>query len=140
MSDIFTNTENALKLVFGAGTLATNVYTGISAETLLPPYVVCSCNRADEHPPYSNNYNTEVEIFVVSAADDGLGAHQTRVGAVRSIMGSGTIAADLTSYGTDYHAFGAHTLRLSPTVFDADERLWSTTLGLSIYSCAKDIS
>lgn len=118
------------------------VHTGQGNDQLAMPHVVCMAEVGEEFPQDTGNFWTQSTIEVHSSADPKttttLTAHRRRAAYVFDAFLNGTLAADLSSTGTDYHCFGIRNRRLGQE--REEDRSWVSSISFDAYCCGSDMS
>lgn len=144
MAAPYSNIETKCELAFQRhlNTIASRIagvtiHAGVESADLPLPCVVVATQSADEHIKFSGQYSVDVEIIIMSNADDTAPAlHRQRVAYVRDELSVDWIGASLNTYVTDFTVAGAVStwgVILENASQSVDDRHWITTIPLTVH-------
>lgn len=138
MQDLPQALESAAKTLIDAESLTLTVFTGQSAETMVLPAALCHCSGGDEFPQDSGNYDLQLDVMVMSNADDStLSQHRSLCNSVLAVFNDANTASNLSSQASDFHVIGVKSRSASSTNREDDH--WVTTMHFNAYCCLTDL-
>lgn len=140
-NDLFGKLEARLKaIVDGLGLdSSVSVNTASTADTVEPPYVVCSARDTGGEVVYNSNvYEVTAAVVVGSNADDTtLAAHRARVATVFDALRQTDIAASITDPTEDIYCY-----QVKDPSFESEriDREWVDVLAFTAVVCPEHLT
>lgn len=112
-----------------------------NAEQRQHPCVICWASVGQEYPPFTGNYNIDLNIMVEASADEPMAADFTAMfDEVWSVFSIDTLAEDLTEAAAGgFRCFGL-TEGLQQSAMTIEDRHKRKTLVIPMNCCAKTIA
>ena len=143
MSSPYNNIETKAELAFlrhintiGTRISGVTIHAGVDPSNLPLPYVVANAIGAEEHIFGSGQYAVELDIDIVSSADDTTAdTHRQRVAYVRDELANDWVSISLSGYVTDFTAVGVVLQKSLQTI---EDRHWITSIPMIIHCRPSD--
>jgi len=139
-SDIETKAELAVvRHLNGIASLISGVtiHPGVDPSNLNMPCIVANCLGAEEYPKFTGNYKVELQVEIMSQADDTTAAvHRSRVARVRDEFANDWVGASLNTHVTDFTVAGGKStwgVIMGQSESSLDESHWVTRIPFEIF-------
>ena len=124
---------------------AANIHMGLSADELSTPYVACVCQSADVEEIYDGNWSADLELQVVSSAEDYTSDQHRALAAeifswwfIDKTELETNLSAALENFTAQFVMPRRQTYELVSS--EKGDRRWESKLLLTVKCCGSDIT